>query len=50
MLVDVRESDVVDAYKGLRIAGLKRIEHAARTSTVWILHLLRTDIDAPPNR
>ena len=49
--VNVAESDVSDSDSWLSVALLhERVEHAAWAATVWLLLLLRSNVDGPPKR
>lgn len=48
---NVAKSDVANCNKGLSLALLNnRVKHATWTIAIWLLLLLRSDINAPPNR
>lgn len=47
--VQTPQSDVTDVNGGLSVAATKRISHAAGATTIRLLHLLRTDINVPPD-
>lgn len=49
--VDILKRNVTEGDSWLSCAGallVERIEHAAGTISIWLLHLLRPNIDSPP--
>ena len=48
-LLYVPESDVLNIDQWLSLASSKWVEHASWTSSIWLLLLLRSDVDRPPD-
>jgi len=46
---DVLEGDVFDVDEGFGLAVTEWVGHAAWTLATWFLHLLRTNVNIPPN-
>ena len=44
----IHQCDVAYTYQRLCFALFKGIEHAAWSSSIWVLHLLWADVDPPP--
>ena len=49
----ILQSDISQSHSGLGCAGtffVERVKHAAWAISIWLLHLLRANIDCPPDR
>ena len=49
ILSDVIQGDVVERNERLGFTATERIDHTAWTFTTWLLLLLGTDVDSPPD-